>query len=141
MARWDRIIAVRDAVNGELERARADKTIGKGLEARVSLTVPAEDAFLDLRWTPPGPGGRTSHRLRREVTVAAPGPWPWTPPQGRAGAGGPCPWGEGQRGLEAQLRRVGEDHDHPTLCPRCPPWCGHGGVTPFAREAYASAGT
>ena len=46
MARWDRIAAVRAAVNGALEQARADKTIGKSLEAEVDLTVPAEDAFL-----------------------------------------------------------------------------------------------
>ena len=46
MARWDRIAAVRTAVNGALEQARADKTIGKSLEAEVDLTVPAEDAFL-----------------------------------------------------------------------------------------------
>ena len=46
MARWDRIIAVRDAVNGVLEAARAEKKIGKSLEANVSLTVPQEDAFL-----------------------------------------------------------------------------------------------
>ena len=46
MARWDRLIAVRDAVNGALEAARAEKKIGKALEAKVKLTVPAEDAFL-----------------------------------------------------------------------------------------------
>jgi len=46
MAKWDKIIAVRAAVNGVLETARAEKKIGKALEARVDLTVPAEDAFL-----------------------------------------------------------------------------------------------
>ncbi|MBR2896109.1 MAG: isoleucine--tRNA ligase, partial [Oscillospiraceae bacterium] len=46
MAKWNRIIAVRTAVNGALEAARAEKKIGKGLEADVYLTVPAEDAFL-----------------------------------------------------------------------------------------------
>ena len=46
MANWDKLITVRDAVNGALEQARADKKIGKALEARVALTVPAEDAFL-----------------------------------------------------------------------------------------------
>ena len=46
MAKWDKIIAVRTAVNGVLETARAEKKIGKALEARVDLTVPAEDAFL-----------------------------------------------------------------------------------------------
>ena len=46
MEKWDRIIAVRDVVNGVLEAARAEKKIGKALEARVDLTVPAGDAFL-----------------------------------------------------------------------------------------------
>ena len=46
MAKWDRIIAVRDAVNVALEAARAEKKIGKALEAKVELTVAAEDAFL-----------------------------------------------------------------------------------------------
>ena len=46
MDRWARIAAVRSAVNGALEQARADKTIGKSLEAEVDVTVPAEDAFL-----------------------------------------------------------------------------------------------
>ena len=46
MAKWEKIIAVRDTVNGVLETARAEKKIGKALEAAVALTVPAEDAFL-----------------------------------------------------------------------------------------------
>ncbi|MBQ5928913.1 MAG: isoleucine--tRNA ligase, partial [Oscillibacter sp.] len=43
MAKWEKIIAVRTAVNGVLETARAEKKIGKALEAAVALTVPAED--------------------------------------------------------------------------------------------------
>ena len=46
MAKWGRIAALRSAVNGALEQARADKVIGKSLEAAVTLTVPQEDAFL-----------------------------------------------------------------------------------------------
>ena len=46
MAKWDKIISVRDAVNGALETARNEKKIGKSLEARVDVVVPAEDAFL-----------------------------------------------------------------------------------------------
>ena len=37
MAKWDRMIALRDDVNVVLERARADKRIGKALEASVTL--------------------------------------------------------------------------------------------------------
>ncbi|MBR6739044.1 MAG: class I tRNA ligase family protein, partial [Oscillospiraceae bacterium] len=46
MAKWNRIIEIRTAVNGVLEAARAEKKIGKSLEAKVNLTVPAEDTFL-----------------------------------------------------------------------------------------------
>ena len=46
MAKWEKIIAVRTVVNGALEAARAEKKIGKALEAAVSLTVTAEEAFL-----------------------------------------------------------------------------------------------
>ena len=46
MAKWGRIAALRSAVNGALEQARADKVIGKSLEAAVDLTVLEEDAFL-----------------------------------------------------------------------------------------------
>ena len=46
MARWARIAALRTAVNGALEEARAAKVIGKSLEADVHLTVPEGDVFL-----------------------------------------------------------------------------------------------
>ena len=39
MAAWDGLIAARDAVNAVLETARAEKKIGKSLEAKV--TIPA----------------------------------------------------------------------------------------------------
>ena len=39
MAKWEKIIAVRTAVNGVLEAARAEKKIGKALEAHVVLVV------------------------------------------------------------------------------------------------------
>ena len=46
MVKWSRIVTLRSAVNGALEQARADKVIGKSLEAAVDLTVPEEDTFL-----------------------------------------------------------------------------------------------
>ena len=46
MAKWEKIIEVRTVVNGVLETARAEKKIGKALEAAVELTVPNQDAFL-----------------------------------------------------------------------------------------------
>ena len=45
MAKWNALEELRTAVNGALEQARADKRIGKALEAEVDVTVPAELAF------------------------------------------------------------------------------------------------
>ena len=44
MARWDKLIALRDDVNGVLEAARGAKRIGKPLEAAVTLRVKDESA-------------------------------------------------------------------------------------------------
>ena len=52
MAVWDTAIRVRSDVNGVLERARADKRIGKSLEAHVTLSaldVPAAEALKAVR--------------------------------------------------------------------------------------------
>ena len=46
MARWDVVIKIRQDVNGVLERARADKRIGKALEAHVSVDT-ADQALVD----------------------------------------------------------------------------------------------
>ena len=48
MAKWDVLIAVRDDVNGVLETARADKRIGKALEAHVALYAGDEKAKAAL---------------------------------------------------------------------------------------------
>jgi len=48
MAKWDTLIRVREDVNGVLEQARADKRIGKALEAQVCLSsadAAAEEAL------------------------------------------------------------------------------------------------
>ena len=44
MARWEQLIALRSDVNGVLESARADKRIGKPLEAAVTLKAESADA-------------------------------------------------------------------------------------------------
>ena len=46
MAKWEKIIEVRDAVNGALETARAEKKIGKSLEAKVILREADPDALF-----------------------------------------------------------------------------------------------
>ena len=53
MAKWDTLITVRSEVNAVLEAARADKRIGKALEAQVNLYCQGDaktalDAIQDL---------------------------------------------------------------------------------------------
>ncbi|MBQ7714149.1 MAG: isoleucine--tRNA ligase [Oscillospiraceae bacterium] len=45
--RWEQLRALRDSVNAALETARAEKTIGKSLEAAVTLTCPDGAALPD----------------------------------------------------------------------------------------------
>ena len=46
IARWTRLLSLRDAVNGELEKLRQDKVVGTSLEAAVSVTADGELARL-----------------------------------------------------------------------------------------------
>jgi isoleucyl-tRNA synthetase len=50
IARWERLIAVRDKVNVALEARRQDKTIGTSLGARVTLRASGETAALLERY-------------------------------------------------------------------------------------------
>ncbi|MBR3704138.1 MAG: class I tRNA ligase family protein, partial [Oscillospiraceae bacterium] len=106
MAKWNRIIAVRTAVNGALEAARNEKKIGKALEADVYLTVTAEDAFLkdmdgaelaDIMITS-GVVITVGDELKVEVVEAK---------------------GEKCERCWKVLSSVGTVAEHPTLCKRC----------------------
>ena len=46
IARWRRLLAIRDAVNIEVEQRRQEKTVGTSLEARVSLLASGATAAL-----------------------------------------------------------------------------------------------
>ncbi|MCZ2406589.1 MAG: class I tRNA ligase family protein, partial [Burkholderiales bacterium] len=46
LAKWERIRALRDAVNKEIENVRAAGTVGSSLQATVRLTAPPEDHAL-----------------------------------------------------------------------------------------------
>ena len=106
MARWDRIIAVRDTVNAALESARNEKRIGKSLEAAVALTVPAEDAFL----------AEMDSQVLADLLIVS---------QVRVTAGGALSVSVAEAGGEKCLRcwkhsaDLGSDPEHPALCARC----------------------
>ena len=106
MAKWDKIISVRTAVNATLESARNEKKIGKSLEAQIAVTVPAEDAFLaemnadelaDLFIV-----SQAALTVGSELSVSV------SPAQGEK-----C-----QRCWKHHPL-VGSDAKHPALCPRC----------------------
>ena len=106
LAKWDKIIAVRDAINAALEAARNEKKIGKSLEAKVALTVPAEDAFLaemdqeklaDLFIV-----SQVQVTVGGELSVSV-----------AEAAGEKC-----ERCWKHHIK-VGSDTEHPALCPRC----------------------
>ena len=106
MQKWSRIIAVRTAVNGALEAARAEKKIGKALEADIYLTVPAEDAFLkemdgvelaDIMITS-GVVVTVGDELKVDVVAAK---------------------GEKCERCWKVLSSVGTVSEHPTVCKRC----------------------
>ena len=84
MAKWDTLVKLRQDVNGVLEKARADKRIGKALEAHVSLST--EDAALkdacdgknlaelfivsDCAWSQPEEGAETAQGVNfPQVTI------------------------------------------------------------------------
>ena len=106
MAKWARIAALRTAVNGALETARADKTIGKSLEAEVDLTVTAEDAFLAHM----DAAVVADLFIVAQVRVDVGAEWSVAV---RPAAGAKCArcW--------KVLPAVGSDSEHPDLCPRC----------------------
>ena len=110
MAQWARIAALRTAVNGALETARADKTIGKSLEAEVDLTVTAEDAFLADMDAAALADLFIVSQVRVDVGDGAEA-WPSVPPAApSAPAAGRCfpPWAATPR--------------TPTCAPAAPPW-------------------
>ena len=106
MAAWDKLVKVRDTVNGALETARNEKKIGKSLEAKVDLTVPQELAnqkFMD------------ADELADLLIVS----------QVRVSTGTEIKVDvEPAQGAKCErcwkiLPSVGKDGEHPALCARC----------------------
>ena len=106
LAKWDKIIAVRTAVNAALETARNEKKIGKSLEAQVDVTVPAEDSFL---------AEMDAGQLADLFIVS----------QAKVAVGGELAVSvapaEGEKCERCWKHHplVGSHAKHPTLCPRC----------------------
>ncbi|MCI8803782.1 MAG: isoleucine--tRNA ligase [Oscillibacter sp.] len=106
MKKWECIVKTRDAVNAALEAARAEKKIGKSLEAKVILTVtPAELESLDDEELADLLIVSQTERRKGDGNVMTVVVEP--------AAGAKC-----ERCWKI-LPTVGSDKDHPALCPRC----------------------
>jgi len=114
-ARWDRIVKIRGDVNKALELARSEKTIGKSLDARITLYLngavkPEELEGFELKTLFIVSGVQVCESGGEELEAGA------------------------QSGVKVKVEssdapkcarcwthdaRVGEDPAHPDLCPRC----------------------
>ncbi|MPN56020.1 Isoleucine--tRNA ligase [bioreactor metagenome] len=122
MEKWDTIIRLRDDVNAVLETARADKKIGKALEAHVSLHAD-DDAAAQALLSTIGVSlaevfivsdcNITTAEPAAESTVGKGSNFPGLTVEVSEANGAKCErcW--------MQSPKVGEDPNHPTLCPRC----------------------
>ena len=115
MAKWERIRKIRDDVNKALENARNQKTIGKSLEAQVTLKADGElYAFLKENEAVLEPVFIVSKVVLEQGAVA----------QATAETEGlevtvSKAHGEKCERCWAYSDTVGKDEEHPTLCARC----------------------
>ena len=115
MAKWERIRKIRDEVNKALENARNQKTIGKSLEAQVTLKADGElYAFLKENEAVLEPVFIVSKVVLEQGAVA----------QTTAETEGlevtvSKAYGEKCERCWAYSDTVGKDEKHPTLCARC----------------------
>ena len=122
MAKWDTVIRLRNDVNAVLETARADKKIGKALEACVTLHAGDDEAASALVETMGLNLAELFIVSQCVVSNAAPAEGSVTG-QGTAFPGLTVEVAEAQ-GAKCercwmQSTTVGADADHPTLCARC----------------------
>ena len=122
MEKWDTVIKLRSDVNAVLETARAQKKLGKALEAHVALHADTDEAAQALMSTVGVSLAEVFIVSNCSITAAEPAA------DSTVGKGTNFP------GLTVEVReadgarcercwmhdtRVGENPDHPTLCPRC----------------------
>ncbi len=113
LALWEQLVAVREPVNAALETARADKLIGKPLEAAVTLLC-SEEAYAKYK---------PYEAVLSELCIVS----HFTVEKAEQGV-------ESETGISVQVQRahgekcercwtysesVGQDAEHPTLCSRC----------------------
>ena len=124
MAKWDKIVSVRDAINAALEAARNEKKIGKSLEAHVTVVTREEKPPVDLSDL----RKRFTQQWWADLFIVSGVDFVTDPALYDQAADTPL---NGVRVLVSQAKgekcercwkhhiKVGSDTEHPTLCPRC----------------------
>jgi isoleucyl-tRNA synthetase len=107
MARWDRLMAIREQVMVALEEAKQVGAVKKPLEAHVQLRASGPDLELLRQYEPELPGLFIVSEVSLEE---APGE---LAVEARAGQGEKC------NRCWMRLPGVGSDQEYPDLCPRC----------------------
>jgi isoleucyl-tRNA synthetase len=115
-ARWDKIRDIRRVVTGALERARADKKIGSGLQALPTVHLTPERR-AELDGVDLSEIAITSGLVLAEG--AAPGEAFTLPEVGGVAVVVNLASGEKCERCWQVLTEVGDNKDHPTLCHRC----------------------
>jgi isoleucyl-tRNA synthetase len=122
MEKWDVAEKLRDDVNAVLETARAEKKIGKALEAHVSLHAEDDETAQALMSTfgvslaevfIVSDCNITGAPVAEDSTVGKGTNFPGLTVEVSQAKGEKC-----QR-CWMQSTHVGENPDHPALCPRC----------------------
>jgi isoleucyl-tRNA synthetase len=122
MEKWETVIRLRNDVNAVMESARAEKKIGKALEAHVSLHADDDETARALMGTYGVSLAEVFLVSECSITTAEPAAgstvgkgvsFPGLTVEVSEAAGGKCErcW--------MHSPKVGENPDYPTLCPRC----------------------
>ena len=122
MEKWDIVEKLRDDVNAVLETARAEKKIGKALEAHVSLHA-EDDASAQALMATFGVSLAEVFIVSDCTITSAPAEETSIVGKGTNFPGLTIEISEAKGGKCERCwmhsTRVGQDADHPTLCPRC----------------------
>jgi len=110
---WEQLLAVRDSVQGELEKARREKVIGSSLEAKIDLHANPDKFNLLKRYEETLPALFIVSQVELKKVTHLPHNPDW-----QVQAVAKAPWGKCERCWNYR-EAVGVDKEHPTLCDRC----------------------
>ncbi len=118
MAKWDRLISLRNVVNKALELVRAEKIVGKPLDAEITLYV--SDSAKD-RFAPISDMNLKELFICSKVNIVYSEGEGYSDDSGFAGVKVSVKASTAPKCIRCWTHdeHIGENHEHPELCPRC----------------------